>query len=105
MNDEDNGGLKPASPGRDPFAPEFRVVARGNVRRGIRLERIFWVTLKRIAESRRMTMGALIEEIAQEHGESGNLTSSIRVTCLKWLDEQNALLRQEQPGNEKKGNG
>ena len=56
--------MKPASPEKDPFAPEFRVVARGNVRRGIRLERIFWTTLKRMAESRKITMGALIEEIA-----------------------------------------
>lgn len=47
-------------------------------------------------------MGALIEEIAQEHGESGNLTSSIRVTCLKWLDEQNAVLRESKPEQDKK---
>jgi predicted DNA-binding ribbon-helix-helix protein len=102
MNNEDDGGLKPASPGKDPFSPEFRVVARGNVRRGIRLERIFWTTLKRMAESRKITMGALIEEIANEHGDSGNLTSAIRVTCLKWLDEQNALLREPQPGRGQK---
>ena len=102
MNDDDNGGLKPASPEKDPFSPEFRVVARGNVRRGIRLERIFWTTLKRMAENRKITMGALIEEIAQQHGESGNLTSAIRVTCLRWLDEQNASLRESQPGKEKK---
>ncbi|MBX3596172.1 MAG: ribbon-helix-helix domain-containing protein [Rhizobiaceae bacterium] len=102
MSRDDNGGLKPASLEKDPFTPEFRVVARGNVRRGIRLERIFWVTLKRIAESRKITMGALIEEIAESHGESGNLTSAIRVTCLKWLDEQNSLLRDQKPGKEQK---
>jgi predicted DNA-binding ribbon-helix-helix protein len=102
MDNEENGGLKPASLERDPFAPEFRVVARGNVRRGIRLERIFWTTLKRMAESRKITMGALIEEIAHEHGESGNLTSAIRVTCLRWLDEQNAMLREPQPGKSQK---
>lgn len=102
MNNDDNGGLKPASPEKDPFSPEFRVVARGNVRRGIRLERIFWTTLKRMAENRKITMGALIEEIAGEHGESGNLTSAIRVTCLRWLDEQNAILRHPQAGKEQK---
>jgi predicted DNA-binding ribbon-helix-helix protein len=79
---------------RDPFAPEFRVVTRGNTRRGIRLERVFWTTLKRLAESRKTTLGALVDEIAHEHGASANLTSSIRVTCVRWLEEQNAELMQ-----------
>ena len=48
----------------EDFGLEFRVVARGGTRRGIRLERAFWTSLKQMAENRRCTIGMLIEEIA-----------------------------------------
>ncbi|RVC39982.1 hypothetical protein EN779_37405, partial [Mesorhizobium sp. M4B.F.Ca.ET.088.02.2.1] len=67
----------------EDFGPEFRVVARGGVRRGIRLERAFWVTLKQMAESRKCTIGMLVDEIA--HAEQGNLTSAIRVACMRGM--------------------
>ncbi|TIV97547.1 MAG: hypothetical protein E5V74_18880, partial [Mesorhizobium sp.] len=73
--------LLPALAAED-FGPEFRVVARGGVRRGIRLERAFWVSLKHMAESRKCTIGMLVEEIAEHHPE-GNLTSAIRVACMR----------------------
>ena len=36
----------------DAAKPEFRVVARGKSRRGIRLERIFWQTAKTTRKTR-----------------------------------------------------
>ncbi|WP_095084455.1 ribbon-helix-helix domain-containing protein [Mesorhizobium sophorae] len=77
----------------EDFGLEFRVVARGGVRRGIRLERAFWVTLKQMAESRKCTIGMLIDEIADSQAQTGNLTSAIRVACMRGLGEENLTLR------------
>ncbi|TPN80540.1 ribbon-helix-helix domain-containing protein [Mesorhizobium sp. CU2] len=84
--------LLPALAAED-FGPEFRVVARGGVRRGIRMERAFWVSLKQMAESRKCTIGMLVEEIAQHHPDQGNLTSAIRVACMRGLAEESMELR------------
>ena len=65
--------------------PEFRVVVRGGTRRGIRLERFFWASLKRLAESRKSTLGQVVEEISRVQPETGNLTSAIRVACARWF--------------------
>ncbi|BCM17375.1 ribbon-helix-helix domain-containing protein [Mesorhizobium sp. J8] len=84
--------LLPALAAED-FGPEFRVVARGGVRRGIRLEHAFWVSLKQMAESRKCTIGMLVEEIAEQHPDQGNLTSAIRVACMRGLAEESMELR------------
>ncbi|WP_292380204.1 ribbon-helix-helix domain-containing protein, partial [Mesorhizobium sp.] len=68
-------------------------VARGGVRRGIRLERAFWVSLKQMAESRKCTIGMLVAEIAENHPDQGNLTSAIRVACMRGLAEESMELR------------
>ena len=73
--------------------PEFRVVVRDGNRRGIRLERFFWTALKRLAQSRKSTLGQMVEEISQVAPETGNLTSAIRVACARWLAEENAELK------------
>lgn len=73
--------------------PEFRVVVRDGNRRGIRLEHFFWSALKRLAESRKSTLGQVVEEISHVAPETGNLTSAIRVACARWLAEQNADLK------------
>jgi len=72
--------------------PEFRVVSHAGARRGVRLERFFWTALKRLAESRKSTLGAIVEEIARTHEGAGNATSAIRVSCMRWLTEENAEL-------------
>ncbi|ESY53814.1 MULTISPECIES: ribbon-helix-helix domain-containing protein [unclassified Mesorhizobium] len=77
----------------EDFGLEFRVVARGGMRRGIRLERAFWTSLKQMAESRKCTIGTLIEEIAEGHANAGNLTSAIRVACMRGLADQNLTLQ------------
>jgi predicted DNA-binding ribbon-helix-helix protein len=73
--------------------PEFRVVVRDGIRRGIRLERFFWVALKRFAQSRKSTLGQTVEDISHVAPETGNLTSAIRVACARWLAEENAELK------------
>lgn len=73
--------------------PEFRVVVRDGNRRGIRLERFFWIALKQFAQGRRSTLGQTVEEISNVAPETGNLTSAIRVACARWLAEENAELK------------
>ncbi|WP_281406616.1 ribbon-helix-helix domain-containing protein [Mesorhizobium sp. B2-6-5] len=68
-------------------------MARGGTRRGIRLERAFWLSLKQMAESRKCTIGMLVDEIAESHAENGNLTSAIRVACIRALGHENLNLR------------
>ena len=77
----------------EDFGLEFRVVARGGVRRGIRLERAFWTVLKQMAENRKCTIGSLIDEIAESHAHTGNLTSAIRVACMRGLADENSTLQ------------
>jgi predicted DNA-binding ribbon-helix-helix protein len=57
------------------------------------LERLYWSLLKQLAEKRRSTIGLLIDEIAALQAETANLTSAIRVACLRWLADENADLR------------
>ncbi|MER8727272.1 ribbon-helix-helix domain-containing protein [Mesorhizobium sp. M1027] len=78
---------------KEDFGLEFRVVARGGIRRGIRLEKAFWISLKQMAESRKCTIGMLIEEIAESATNTGNLTSAIRVACINRLADENIVLR------------
>ena len=76
----------------DDLTTDFRVVVRQGTRRGIRLERLFWSTLKQMAEHHRLTIGEMVEEIARANGETSNLASAIRVACLRWMaDQRNAL--------------
>jgi predicted DNA-binding ribbon-helix-helix protein len=76
----------------EDLRPQFRAVARGKIRYGIKLERAFWNCLKRLALSRNVSIGMVVDELAGDQGSSGNLTSAIRVACLSWLTEQNTQL-------------
>ncbi|MEO5759609.1 MAG: ribbon-helix-helix domain-containing protein [Mesorhizobium sp.] len=77
----------------EDFGLEFRVVTRGGIRRGIRLERVFWISLKQMAEGRKCTIGMLIDEIAESQMDKKNLTSAIRVACIRALANENLTLR------------
>lgn len=68
--------------------PEFRVVAKGASKRGIRLERVFWQTLKTMAQRKKTTMGSLVEKMAEASPDHQNLASMIRVNCLLWIDQR-----------------
>lgn len=48
----------------------------------VSLEPEFWEGLARIAESRQISVNALVSEIDQDRG--GNLSSAIRVFVLRW---------------------
>lgn len=76
----------------DATKAEFRVIARGESRRGIRLERIFWQTVKKLAEREKVTIGRLIEAIAGQDAGATNLASAIRVSCMSWVTARNAYL-------------
>lgn len=96
----DNAVTKAASAG-DPALPlsledvetEFRVVVHSGNRRGIKLEHFFWTALKRVAQSRKSTIGQVVETVSQTAPETGNLTSAIRVACARWLADENDELR------------
>ena len=78
----------------EDLEPEFRVIVRGESRRGVRMEHRYWAMLKGLAESRKSTLGQVVEEISRLHPESHNLTSAIRVACARWLSDENTELRQ-----------
>ncbi|MEW9808514.1 ribbon-helix-helix domain-containing protein [Mesorhizobium sp. ZMM04-5] len=82
------GDPPPLTP--DDVEAEFRVVVRDGNRRGVRMERFFWSLLKRLAESRRTTVGQLVEDISNAVPDAGNLTSAIRVACSRALADENA---------------
>lgn len=64
-------------------ALEFRAVANSGKRRGIRLERVFWRALEAIARERRIRLGALVEDIAAGASDAANLSSALRVACMR----------------------
>lgn len=92
MSVESAAVARPPSAGEDAAKPEFRVVARGKSRRGIRLERIFWQTAKSIAQRSHITIGSLVDEISSQQASSNNLASAIRVACLSWMVKRTAQL-------------
>jgi predicted DNA-binding ribbon-helix-helix protein len=89
---DDTTFLAPDLVSDDAARPEFRVVARGKTRRGIRLERIFWQTAKSIAQRSHVTVGSLVDDISSRQTSHKNLASAIRVACLSWMVQRTAQL-------------
>jgi len=82
-------GTMPDEPVADADRPAdteliFRVVEEGKVRRGIRLEAIYWRVLKEIAEVREKKIGALVGSILAGAPEPANTTALLRAYCLRW---------------------
>lgn len=92
MSVEETAARAPALVSEDAARPEFRVVARGKTRRGIRLERIFWQTAKSIAQRSHVTIGSLVDDISSQQLSQNNLASAIRVACLSWMVKRTAHL-------------
>jgi predicted DNA-binding ribbon-helix-helix protein len=63
----------------------FRAVNVEGVRRGIRLEAIFWKTITAMASSRDRTLGQHIGDALDSVPENGNLSSTLRVQAAQWL--------------------
>ena len=62
-----------------------RSVTIGGHPTSILLEDAFWEELIALAEARRMSLPALIGEIDEQRGESGNLASALRLHVLETL--------------------
>ncbi|EKF17342.1 ribbon-helix-helix domain-containing protein [Nitratireductor pacificus] len=67
------------------FVPRFRVIRVGEERRGIRLEEIYWATLKDIADSRGVSVGEIVEACERRLERGGNLSSALRVEAAMHL--------------------
>ena len=63
----------------------FRAVEGGKVRRGIRLEAIYWRVLRDIADLKQKKIGALVGAVLADTPEPANTTSLLRVYCLRWV--------------------
>ncbi len=71
----------------------FRVVEVDGVRRGIRLEAVYWQVLKEIADARQKKIGALVGVLLADAPQSANATSLLRVHCLRWALDKLAAER------------
>lgn len=78
----------------DDSVAEFRAVVSDGKRRGIKLERVFWQAVKSIAKTRGETIGGLIDRIAVDYAHLSNLTSAIRVACMRDYVERHQALSQ-----------
>lgn len=54
----------------------------------VSLEEPFWAALKKIAESRKISLNSLITEI--DAARTGNLSSALRVYALHWHENRQA---------------
>jgi len=57
----------------------------GGHQTSITLEDAFWSELIALAEARRLSLSALVAEIDNKRGESGNLASALRLHVLETL--------------------
>ena len=69
-----------------PFAVVKRSVSIRGHRTSISLEEAFWTRLRRLAESRGLSISATIAEIDAGRG-AANLSSAIRVAVLEFVDQ------------------
>lgn len=66
--------------------PKFRaIIGRGGVRRGIRLESVYWEGLSWLLTGSRQSMGEVVEQAAEQVGDGGNLASMLRVVAFRWM--------------------
>ncbi len=66
--------------------PKFRaIIGRGGSRRGIRLESVYWEGLSWLISGSRQSMGDVVEQAAQQAGDTGNLASTLRVLAFRWM--------------------
>lgn len=72
-------------PRKNDLTPKFRAVKVGTYRRGIRLEQIYWDTLKQMTAQKGLGLGHYIERVASGFPEAVNITSVLRVHVVRWL--------------------
>jgi predicted DNA-binding ribbon-helix-helix protein len=64
--------------------PFFRAVNVNGVRKGFRLERSYWSALEKMSDDARMTLGQFVGSVIENHGDSKNLSSVLRVAVTEW---------------------
>lgn len=84
------GGEAAPAPGDGEMV--FRAVTARGVRRGIRLERLFWTALADAAKARGRTVAELVGDIAATVPAEGNLASAIRVEMARFMRDRLAGL-------------
>ena len=57
----------------------------GGHQTSIALEDAFWNELAALAKARRLSLSAVVAEVDNQRGESGNLTSALRLHVLEAL--------------------
>ena len=62
---------------------EQRILQLHGKRYSLRLEREFWAALENIAAGRKLRLNRLVAEIAARRRGDGNLSSTLRVFCLR----------------------
>ena len=77
-------------PGLKPDERELvaRIVQYKGKRNNIRLERIFWNTLERMAEEREVKLNVLINEFITSDEAGKNYTAYLRFLAISWLDQK-----------------
>jgi|GEM_PF-732288 Uncharacterized protein related to arylsulfate sulfotransferase involved in siderophore biosynthesis len=80
--------------GTKELEPHFRAVGAGAERRGIRLERIYWDCLGRMAGHTGTSTADIVRRSALLVPENGNLASVLRIVAFKWV--LNRLENQEE---------
>lgn len=66
--------------------PKFRaIVCADGVRRGIRLETIYWDGLASLVSGSRHSLADIVEQASTRVGEGSNLASMLRVLAFRWM--------------------
>jgi predicted DNA-binding ribbon-helix-helix protein len=89
--------VPPINPAKPPAVekastPQFRVISQGKVKRGIRLEHVFWQAAKKIAQRRQLTIGGFFDAVSAQDPDATNLASAIRVACVSWMADRTTEL-------------
>lgn len=70
---------------KNDLTPRFKAVKVGAHRRGIRLEQVYWDTLKEMTAQNGSGLGQYIEGVANGFPDAVNITSVLRVHVVRWL--------------------
>lgn len=76
------------NPPHDPDQLRFRILQRGNWRRAIKLEGIFWSALEHIAERSGAKLTDYVQSFLATKPEGANQTAELRSHAARWLYER-----------------
>ncbi len=70
------------------FAPLYRAVTTNQSRQGLRLEQAYWDCLNTISNQTGNSVGELIDACRNPSADNSNLSSRLRVSCLRWMNQE-----------------